>query len=98
MSLDDHFISLSIKGKAVVDDVMEAQNCLENCISFKVLTPNQLVEATGCMELMGERSKVPDQSLLNLTFHVGWDFFLMLLPKWKVKYVIKAKEKYVENP
>ena len=29
--LDDHFTSVSIK--AVVDDVMEAQNCLENCIS-----------------------------------------------------------------
>ena len=45
--MDDNYTSVSIKGKAVVDYVLAAHNGLENCISFKVLTPNQLVETTG---------------------------------------------------
>ena len=73
--MDDNYTSVSIKGKALVYYVMAAQNCLENCISFKVLTPNKLVEATGCMALIEEHSKSPDHSLLNVTFHVGCDMF-----------------------
>ena len=55
--LDDNYTSVSIKGKALVGYVMVAQNCLEKCISFKV-QPNQLFEATGCMALIGEHTKL----------------------------------------
>ena len=71
--LDDNYTSVSTKGKAVVDYIIAAHSCLENCISFKVLTPNQLAQDVGCMDIIGEHCKLPDHSILNLSFYVGCD-------------------------
>ena len=70
--LNDNYTSVSIKGKAVVDYIATPYECLKTCTQFKVITANQMVEVIGCMDLIGERSRVPDHSLLIMDFTVGY--------------------------
>ena len=70
--LNDNYTSVSMKGKAVVDYIATPYECLKTCTLFKVITANQMIESIGCMDLIGERSKVPDHSLLILGFTVGY--------------------------
>ena len=70
---DDHFTSLSVRGKAVVDYIVTPHNCLDSCLAFKVITAIDLIDqnAATCMNLIGGRCHLPDHSLLLLTFKVG---------------------------
>ena len=66
--LSDDYTSVSIKGKALVYYILVPYDCLQICNSFEVLVSNQLIKMANCMDLIGERSRVPDHSLLWLHF------------------------------
>ena len=69
--LQDNYTSVSTRGKAVVDYILVPHDCLQSCISFEVITPTQLVNKVGCVELIGERSRLPDHSMLYLELQTG---------------------------
>lgn len=61
---NDHFTSVSTKGKAVVDYIVTPRDCLNR---------TALVESKGpeCIRLIGDCSRLADHSLLFLKFTVG---------------------------
>ena len=80
--LNDDFTSISPKGKAVVDYIMVSQDCLNLCTEFQVITPNDLMEDNGpdCLNLLGDRCKMPDHSLLWLKFKASAERYLTVHP------------------
>ena len=80
--LNDDFTSISPKGKAVVDYIMVSQDCLNLCTEFQVITPNDLMENNGpdCLNLLGDRCKMPDHSLLWLKFKASAERYLTVHP------------------
>ena len=68
----DNFTSISSKGKAVVDYIITAHDCISTCNEFEVITALQLCDNIGaeCIDLIGDRCRLPDHSLLSLKFSV----------------------------
>lgn len=73
ISGNDNFTSISVKGKAVVDYIITPHNCLNTCIELNIHSPNELIESGtfSCLNLLGDRYRVPDHSMLVLTFQAG---------------------------
>lgn len=69
--LYDNFTSISPKGKAVVDYIIAPYDCLENCVEFKVISASQAVESCALTNLIGDRCRLPDHSLLTFKFRAG---------------------------
>lgn len=69
---DDHFTSVSVRGKAVVDYVVTPHTCLEFCVDVKVITATDLLNknAVACLPLIGDRCRLPDHSLIHSIFKV----------------------------
>uniref|UniRef100_A0A3B3H959 ribonuclease H n=1 Tax=Oryzias latipes TaxID=8090 RepID=A0A3B3H959_ORYLA len=67
---NDCFTSVSFKGKAVVDYIVTPHTGLNECVEFKVLTPLELIKSnkSDLMNLIDDRSKLPDHSVLYLRF------------------------------
>ena len=68
--LDDNFTSISMKGRAVVDYIAVPFDCLGTCLEFKVLPSTQLISNCQCFDLISDRCRVPDHSLLFLKFAI----------------------------
>ena len=66
----DNFTSISIRGKAVVDYIATSHDAINRCLEFSVYTPTELVDLVGheAINLIDERSRLPDHSVLLLRF------------------------------
>ncbi|CAC5360994.1 unnamed protein product [Mytilus coruscus] len=60
----DNFTSISRKGKAVVDYFCVPHDSLSNYDNFKVLPIQNIVDIHKLQPLIGERSKLPDHSVI----------------------------------
>ncbi len=70
---NDNFISISVRGKAVVDYIVTSHVDMKTCIGFNVYTPSELIDRGGpeSFHLIGDHSRLPDHSVLCLRFQVG---------------------------
>ena len=77
LSGTDNFTSVSTRGRAVVDYIIVPHEGLNNCNTFMVRTPNELLESLGPegISLLGDNCKVPDHSILMLSFQTRSTFF-----------------------
>ncbi|CAG2190911.1 HMGCR [Mytilus edulis] len=64
----DNFTYISGRGKSVVDYICVPHDVLEQLVSFEVITTCSIVEQSNLFSLLGERSKVPDHSVLTTEF------------------------------
>ncbi|CAG2253308.1 unnamed protein product [Mytilus edulis] len=64
----DNFTYISGRGKSVVDYICVPHDVLEQLVSFEVITTCSIVEQSNLYSLLGERSKVPDHSVLIAEF------------------------------
>ena len=64
----DNYTSISRKGKAVVDYMCTPQDSLNDIINFKVLPIQCIVDKNKLHSMIGERSKVPDHSVITCEF------------------------------
>ncbi|CAG2205510.1 unnamed protein product [Mytilus edulis] len=62
---NDNFTSISRKGKAVVDYFCVPHDSLSNYDNFKVLPIQSIVDMHKLQPLIGERSKLPDHSVIT---------------------------------
>ncbi|CAC5381141.1 unnamed protein product [Mytilus coruscus] len=67
---NDNFTSISKKGKAVVDYICVPQDIYEYLNYFKVLTIHSIVNDNRLLELIGDKSKLPDHSVIMCEFKV----------------------------
>ena len=68
----DNFTSISSRGRAVVDYIITPHDCLETCIDLKVITPSEILSNNPiCIDLIGEKSRLPDHSLLMFKFKIN---------------------------
>ena len=64
----DNYTSLSTRGKSVVDYIITPYDCFTCCKSLKVDLLNDIIDSYKLTELIGERCRPPDHSVLTLTF------------------------------
>ncbi len=65
----DNFTSILLKGKAIVDYIVTPHDCLDACIDFKVIASSELLNNNpACIDFVDEKCRLPDDSLLLLTF------------------------------
>ena len=62
--VSDNITSISTKGRSVVDFICTPQDTFEQCQSFRVLTVPSLIEKYSLHELIGNRCRPPDHSIL----------------------------------
>ena len=60
------------RGRSVVDYMLVPHDCLTNVTDFKVDLANVLVDDCNVYDLVGDRSKIPDHSML--TTRVNWGY------------------------
>lgn len=68
---DDNYTSISTRGKAVVDYICVPHDVLQTVTSFKVLTINSIVNSGQLHGLIGQRTRLPDHSVLVTEFTVS---------------------------
>ena len=68
----DNFTSISSRGKSVVDYILTPYDCLDKCVKCEVDLPNELVQRYDCLSQITETCKVPDHSMITLTFEVEY--------------------------
>lgn len=66
--LEDKFTFVNKNGKSVVDYVIVRQDDFKNCTSFSVEPCEQAIDRVGCHSLIGDKSRVPDHSMLIFKF------------------------------
>ncbi|CAC5405576.1 unnamed protein product [Mytilus coruscus] len=64
----DNFTFISGRGKSVVDYICVPQDYLDQCISFETITTRSIAEKANLFNFLGERSKLPDHSVLVTEF------------------------------
>ncbi|VDI73918.1 Hypothetical predicted protein [Mytilus galloprovincialis] len=64
----DDFTCVSGRGKSVVDYICVPHDALKLIESFQVITARSIVENFNLFEFLGERSKVPDHSVILTEF------------------------------
>lgn len=64
----DNFTCISGRGKSVVDYMCVPHDVLELCSSFQVITTRSVIEQNNLFQFLGERSKIPDHSILLAEF------------------------------
>ncbi len=65
----DNFTSVSSKGKAIVDYIITPHDRLDACTDFKVTASSELPNNNpACIDFVDEKCRLPDHSLLLLTF------------------------------
>ncbi len=69
---NDNFTSISRKGKAVVDYLCVPHDTFTSCKDFKVVRVQEIVDQHGLHGLLGERSRLPDHSVLLSEFDFGY--------------------------
>ena len=67
----NEFTSVSVKGKAVVDYILCPQTSLDIVKTFKVLLVKDLLDEYNLTQLLSERCRCPDHSVLLCTFHTS---------------------------
>lgn len=69
----DNFTSVSVRGKAVVDYIVTPHSDIKSCLDMNVSTSSELVDKIGseALNLIGPQSRLPDHSVLCLTFQIG---------------------------
>ena len=68
---DDNFTSVSRKGKAVVDYICVPHDMLNKYKYFKVITVQSIVDENSLHGLLGERSRLPDHSVICTEFETN---------------------------
>ncbi len=58
------------RGKSVVDYIFCSHDQLEYCSNFQVLTSKDIANTYGLQQLIGEKSKLPDHSLLKVDIKI----------------------------
>ena len=66
---DDEYTSISQRGKAVVDYLCVPHDTFLRCKTFKVLTVSRISEQHGLHGLLGNRSRLPDHSVIVTDFY-----------------------------
>ncbi|VDI48001.1 Hypothetical predicted protein, partial [Mytilus galloprovincialis] len=69
-ALNDNFTSISRKGKAVVDYICVPHDSFNDFRNFKVLTTQDIVDNNNLQGLIGDKSKLPDHSVITCEFKV----------------------------
>ncbi|CAG2243384.1 LRP2 [Mytilus edulis] len=69
-ALNDNFTSISRKGKAVVDYICVPQDSFNDFRNFKVLTTQDIVDNNNLQGLIGDKSKLPDHSVITCEFKI----------------------------
>ncbi|CAC5380632.1 unnamed protein product [Mytilus coruscus] len=64
----DNFTCISGRGKSVVDYMCVPHDVLELCSSFQVITTRSVIEQNNFFQFLGDRSKIPDHSILLAEF------------------------------
>ena len=64
----DNYTSLLTRDKSVVDYIITPHDCFTFCKSVKVDLVNDIIDSYKLTELIGERCRPPDHSVLTLTF------------------------------
>ena len=64
----DNYTSLSTRGKSVVDYIITPQDCFTCCEGLKADLVNDIIDIYKLTELIGERCRPPDHSVLTLKF------------------------------
>ena len=64
----DNYTSISNRGRSVVDYVLTPHDCFEYCKDFKVESVTSLLDKFKLVDLVGERSRPPDHSVLSFKF------------------------------
>ena len=66
---NDNYTCISSKGLSVVDYIMTPHDVLDKCVYFKVYTVTELAEICNVSQLIGERCRLPDHSVLHVNFN-----------------------------
>ena len=69
---EDNYTSISKKGKSVVDFICVPHDNYSAIKYFKVLTVQSIVDSHSLHGLLGERSRLPDHSVLVTEFETGY--------------------------
>ena len=67
----DNFTYITNRGKSVVDYFFCAHKMLENCLDFRVVTCKDLANQYNLFPLIGNRSKLPDHSLIKMCLNIA---------------------------
>ncbi|WAR27263.1 hypothetical protein MAR_012967, partial [Mya arenaria] len=70
---NDNFTSVSRKGRSVVDYICIPHDMFIKCKSFSVLPSQSIVDKHSLHGLLGERSRVPDHSVLIACFETDYN-------------------------
>lgn len=71
--VNNNFTSICAKVKAVVDYIVALHEYLKRCVDLTIYSPNEYIESGrfSCLNLLGDRCRLPEQSTLVLTFQAG---------------------------
>ena len=64
----DNYTCVSPRGKSVVDYFIIPHDQSHSCSEFKVELVSDIIERYGCIELVSERCKPPDHSMLEIKY------------------------------
>ncbi|XP_053391424.1 uncharacterized protein LOC128554201, partial [Mercenaria mercenaria] len=70
---NDNFTSISMKGKSVVDYICVPHDVFQQCQSFSVITIQSFVDENDLHGLIGQRSCLPDHSVLLVRVSLNID-------------------------
>ncbi len=68
----DNFTFINSRGKSVVDYFFCSHKMLENCTDFRVITCKDLANMYQLSSLIGNRSKLPDHSLIKVCLNIAY--------------------------
>lgn len=69
--LNDNYTNVTAKGKSVVDYFIVPHDVFERCIDFNVIDCESFVNDRGLLNLVSERCKIPDHSIVTILADVG---------------------------
>lgn len=64
------FTCFTSQGQSVVDYCLVGYESLQNCHSFNVIRPRDLITMSGCLQTVDPRTSVPDHALLQWIINV----------------------------
>ena len=69
---NNHFTSISVRGKAVVDYISTSHADMKTWLGFNVYTPSELIDRVGpeSFNLISDHSRLANHSVLCLRFQV----------------------------
>ncbi|CAC5396077.1 unnamed protein product [Mytilus coruscus] len=79
----DNFTCIAGRGKSVVDYMCVPHDVLELCSSFQVITTRSVIEQNNLFQFLGDKSKIPDHSILLAEFKTLTNIIISKLDKFK---------------